>query len=781
MKRYACIHGHFYQPPRDNPWTGAIERQPSAGRDHDWNARVARECYVPNGEARVLDGSGRIVDLVDNYEWISFNFGPTLLAWFEKAHPHAYPRLLEADRLSAARLGGHGNAMAQAFHHTILPLSHPRDRRTEVLWGLADFEKRFGRKAEGMWLPECAVDDATLGELAEAGVKFAILEPHQAEAVRPLKEGPWTPAAKALKTGVPYLWRGAGGASLALFFYDGGLSRAVAFERAMSDSRAYAARLAGAVPAAAEDGLVLVATDGESYGHHDSFAEMGLAHLLRYALPEKGVEPVNLGWYLEKHPPLLEVRLKAGATSWSCAHGVERWRDDCGCGGTPGRHQKWRRPLRLALERLRGDLSALYEHEARDLLDDPWAARDAYIAVVLDRSEASVTAFLEKHAPTAARDAARRIKALSLLEMQRHALMMFTSCGWFFEEISRLEPVQVLEYAARALELARGFGADLEPGLVRDLAEASSNEADFGDGAGVWEKLVRPNVHTPDHVAAHYAVSLLFQDKPPEIIQGRRASCTHLARRTSDGVTVAAGRAEFVEPATTEPWKRSFFAAVLTGQRVQSFVCSGDLPQDKFEALLADAAQGTESCPLPPGRLFLLRDLRPDEREKVLGLVLSRRLTRWETVARDAFEETLPLVEQYRGLGLPLPPSLGEEARLALSHQLGHCAERFAAGEDGALEDYRAALARGRAAGVELLVGIVERPWELGVSRLLDRLEKDFGNGALGALRVAASLADESGLSDWRQAAQTRYFQLMKSRPASEPARETAAALGISV
>jgi len=779
VKRYACIHGHFYQPPRDNPWTGAVERQPSAGRDHDWNARVARECYVPNGEARVLDGDARIVDLVDNYEWMSFNFGPTLLAWFEKAHPHAYARLQEADRLSAARLGGHGNALAQAFHHSILPLAHPRDRRTEVLWGLADFRKRFGREAEGMWLPECAVDDATLGELAAAGVKFAILEPHQAADVRPLKGGAWTPADKALRSGVPYLWRGADGAELALFFYDAALSRAVAFERAMSDSRAYAARLAAAVPPTADDGLVLVATDGESYGHHDSFAEMGLAHLLRYALPEKGVEPVNPGWYLEKHPPRHEVRLEAGATSWSCAHGVERWRDDCGCGGVPGRHQRWRKPLRDALERLRGQLAALYEREARGLLDDPWGARDAYISVVLDRSEESVARFLERHAPTAVRVEERRVKALRLLEMQRHALMMFTSCAWFFDEISRIEPVQILLYAARAVELARGFGEELEPGLVRDLAEAPSNEP-CGDGAAVWEQLVRPNVHTPDHVAAHYAVSLLFEEKPPESVQGRRASCARVSRRAAEGVAVAAGRAEFVEPATTERWTRRFIAAVLPGQKVQAFVCAGDLPEDRFEALVADAARGYEASPLPPGRLFLLRDLRPDEREKVLGLVLKRRLTRWETVARNAFEETLPLVEQYRGLGLPLPPSLGEEARLALAHQLRHCAESFAAGEARALEDFRATVARGRAADVEILLGVVERPWERGVARLLDELERGFQDDSLSRLRDAAALAREVGLADWRPAAQTRFYRLLKSRPESALAREAAAALGLA-
>ncbi|MCR4293915.1 MAG: DUF3536 domain-containing protein, partial [Elusimicrobia bacterium] len=389
MKRFACVHGHFYQPPRENPWTGAVERQPSAGRDHDWNARIARECYVPNGEARVVDSEGRITDIVDNYEWMSFNFGPTLLAWLETAHPHGYARLLAADKESAARLDGHGNALAQAFHHSILPLASPHDRLTEIRWGLADFKARFGRDAEGLWLPECATDDATMAAVAAEGVKFVILEPHQADAIRPLSGGVFKSASDALRPGTPYRWTD-GKNALAVFFYDGPLSRSVAFERAMSDSNAFAGRVLSRLPPVAEDALALLATDGESYGHHESFAEMGLAHFLRYALPAKGVTPVNLGWWLAKHPPRHEVRLREGGTSWSCPHGVERWRSACGCGAVEGASLDWRAPLRSALEGLRDKFAALYEKEAKGLLPDPWAARDAYVSVVLDRSGENV-------------------------------------------------------------------------------------------------------------------------------------------------------------------------------------------------------------------------------------------------------------------------------------------------------------------------------------------------------------------------------------------------------
>jgi|CXWL01.1.fsa_nt_gi hypothetical protein len=766
MKRCACIHGHFYQPPRENPWTGAVERQLSAGRDHDWNARIARECYVPNTEARVVDGGGRIIDIVDNYAWMSFNFGPTLLAWLEKAHPHAYARILEADRVSAQRLGGHGNAIAQAYHHSILPLASARDRTTEIRWGLADFRKRFGREAEGLWLPECAVDNATLMAAATEGVKFVILEPHQAE-------GPVT-------QGVPYQWS-YGTLRLAIFFYDGALSRAVAFERAMSDSRAFAARVGAGLPPTAEDSLTLLATDGESYGHHESFAEMGLAHFLRYALPERGVESVNLGWYLAKHPPRKEVRLQSEPTSWSCAHGVERWRSDCGCGATGHMRQDWRAPLREALEGLRGQLDALYETQARGLLCDPWRARDAYISVVLDRSEENVARFLSEHAPSA-RDEAARVRALTLLELQRCALMMFTSCGWFFDELSRLEPVQVLLYAAHAIELARSLGADFEPEFVAALAKAPSNDPVLRDGAGVWKSLVVPQIVTPDHVAAHYGAALLFADQPPAVMHHHRAESSRFTRRVEGGVTVAAGRATFSDGNTGARWTRSYFAAILPGQRVQVYVCAADLPDSRFEALLSAAAGGVEATDLPPGRLFLLRDLRPDERENVLTLVLKRRLERWESVGRDQLEDSLALAEQFRGLDLPLPPGLGEETRVSLAHALADAARRFEKDVFGALDDLKSILQRTAAARLHFSSARAEESFARGVGRLLDTLEKDSAETDAQELVKAVEVAVLAGLGDWRPAAQVRVFRwLKKNQPPSPAARRLGELLDIKL
>ena len=744
-----------------------MERQLSAGRDHDWNERIARECYVPNGEARVVDSAGHITDIVDNYSWMSFNFGPTLLIWLEHAHPHAYAGLLAADKKSAERLAGHGNALAQAYHHSILPLASPRDRTTEIRWGLADFRARFGREAEGLWLPECAADDATMAAVAAEGVKFVILEPHQADAVRPLTGGAWKRASDALRPGLAYQWSD-GTRKLSVFFYDGPLSRSVAFERAMSDSRSFAGRVLSRLPPTAEEELAVLATDGESYGHHESFAEMGLAHFLRYALPEKGVQPINLGWWLARHPPRHEVRLREGGSSWSCQHGIERWRSACGCGAVDGASLEWRAPLRSALNGLRDKFAALYEKESAGIFPEPWSARDAYISVVMDRSEKNVARFLSRHAPGVQTEDAR-VRALTLLELQRHSLMMFTSCGWFFDQLSRIEPVQILLYAARALELARALGADYEAGFLSELK----------DEEGIWEKNVKPQIVSPDHTAAHFAVSLLFADQPPASIHHHRVESKRFTRRVEGGITVAAGSATFYDGCTRASWTRTFLAAVLKGQRVQSFVCPGELPDEQFESLLHAAAGGTEAA-LPPGRLFLLRDLRPDEREQVLTMVLKRRLSRWESAGRDQLEDALSLAEQFRGLGLPMPTGLDEETRLSLAQALVGAARRFSEDAYGALDELKSVVMRARAAGFPVPFERAEPAFARGIERLLDGLENGAADEAARNLVEAAEAAEIAGLSDWRAAAQVRVFRWLKSRKQDTPlSRRLGELLGI--
>jgi alpha-amylase/alpha-mannosidase (GH57 family) len=478
------VHGHFYQPPRENPWTGAIDHQPTAAPFHDWNERVHAESYLPNSEANIVDAAGERT--VNNYERMSFDVGPTLFSWLADVHPKTYGRILEADRASARRLG-RGNAIAQGFHHAILPLSSDHDLRTEVRWGLADFRHRFGREAEGMWLPETAASDKVLGVLVEEGVDFTILAPWQAARWRP-QGGNWIEAGEAgLDTRLPYRWEhpDGSGRSLALFFYDGEIARSIAFEKATSSAEGLIDLF---VRRGGGDGTVVTAaTDGETYGHHHIFGEIGLAYALFVEAERRGLQTTNYAAFLERFPPRRAVQLPAGeGTSWSCAHGVGRWQEDCGChtGGEPGWNQAWRAPLRKGLEVLKGAADAAFERAGRELVTDPWAARDDYVSVVI--GAATWDHFLRRWGARLLQDG-ERARARLLFEMQRSALAMFTSCAWFFSDISGIETVQILRYAARTIELLE----DLEQwvptqAFLAELEQAKSNIPAFGTGADIF-------------------------------------------------------------------------------------------------------------------------------------------------------------------------------------------------------------------------------------------------------------------------------------------------------
>ncbi len=499
MSRFVCVHGHFYQPPRENPWLEEIEPQGSAAPYRDWNERITAECYAPNAAARVLGARGLIVDIVDNYASISFDAGPTLLSWMEKSAPDTYRAILAADRAARARFRGHGSAMAQCYNHVIMPLATSRDKRAQVLWGLRDFEHRFGRRPEGMWLPETAVDLESLDLMAAEGVMFTVLAPRQAARVKPLAGGEWTGVGDGrVDPRRPYLCRLPSGRTIALFFYDAGISHDLAFGGLLRDGEGFARRLVAASGPGGPDGrpgLVHVATDGETYGHHHRFGEMALAYALRRIESDGLAEITVYGDFLERFPPAEEVEIFED-TSWSCCHGLERWSGDCACssGAHDGWSQAWRAPLRAAMDRLGERAAEIFERGLGPLVADPWRARDDYIRVVLDSSPDSAEAFLAGHAGSAlaAPDAA---KALKLLEMERHAMLMFTSCGWFFDDVSNVETVQIMQYAARAIQLAREVsGVDLEPEFVRGLEAAKSNVRRHRNGAVLYEALVRPAI-----------------------------------------------------------------------------------------------------------------------------------------------------------------------------------------------------------------------------------------------------------------------------------------------
>ncbi len=493
--RYVCIHGHFYQPPRENPWTERIDVEPTAAPFHDWNERITAECYAPNAAARILGGDGKVVARVNNYASMSYNFGPTLLSWLERHAADTYKAILAADAESSRRFSNHGSAMAQAYSHAILPLASEADKDLQVVWGLRDFERRFGRRPEGMWLPETAVDVESLEALARYDIGFTVLAPHQARRVWSADKGRWHDVpAGSIDTTKAYRCVLPSGRTVALFFYEGPTSRAIAFEKLLANGETFARRLIAIFHGdLGRPQLASVATDGETYGHHHKFGDMGLAFATRLIEESAEVRLTNFAEFLDRHPPrdLVEI---APATSWSCAHGIERWRSNCGCATGPHRgwSQEWRGPLRSALDVVRDGTSDLYERLAPSFFGDPARALLESVDLAPPARPSVVSVFLEQHAGRAL-DSSGRDRARRLLEMRRQAVLMQASCAYFFEDIAGLEPVQVLSHAARAMALCRELGGpDLEAPFLDHLGRARGNRRALPDGRVVYDKLVRP-------------------------------------------------------------------------------------------------------------------------------------------------------------------------------------------------------------------------------------------------------------------------------------------------
>ncbi len=678
--KYVCIHGHFYQPPRENPYLEAIELQDSAYPYHDWNERVTAECYAPNAASRILDPENRILKLKNNYSEISFNFGPTLISWMKEQAPRVYDSILEADRDSQEKFSGHGSALAQGYNHMILPLANRRDKVTQVKWGIADFECRFGRKPEGMWLPETAVDTETLEVLAESGIKFTILAPRQAKRVRSKASHRFHDVSEAkIDPARAYLAKLPSKKRLSLFFYDGPISQAVAFEGLLSDGKRFADRLMSGFSDAREGAqLVHIATDGESYGHHHHFGEMALSYALDEIESGGIAKLTNYGEFLEKFPAQEVVEIVENS-SWSCVHGVERWRSDCGCksGGHPW-NQQWRGPLRAALDWLRDCLATIFESRLKLFFRDPWAGRDDYIRVILDRSDESVEAFFAEHASRPLTPD-EQVIALKLLEMQRHAMLMYTSCGWFFDELSGIETVQVIHYAGRALRLAEDVaGESIEPGFLQHLANAKSNLTEHGDGARLYEKWVRPAVVDIPRVAGHYAISSLFESYPDKT----RIYCYEVDRlkyslEAEGKMRLATGTAQFRSAITKECAALSFSVLHLGDHNVTAGIQSFEKYSEEEEKKLigafaqADTAEVIRLLDQAYGKnIFSLRQLFRDEQRKITSLILNDSLSSAAAVYRTVFESQGPLIRFLNGLDIPVPNALKSAAEIALNNQL---------------------------------------------------------------------------------------------------------------
>jgi len=683
MERYVCIHGHFYQPPRENSWLEAVELQDSAYPYHDWNERVTAECYATNATSRILDAEGRITEIVNNYGKISFNFGPTLLAWLQQHAPDVYQAILEADQVSQSYFSGHGSALAQAYNHMILPLANRRDKVTQVVWGIRDFETRFGRLPEGLWLAETAVDLETLDVLAEFGIKFTILAPHQASRVRALDAENWEDVSGGrIDPTMPYLIRLPSDRSMALFFYDGPISRAVAFEGLLNRGDVFARRLMDGFSQDRNGPQILhIATDGESYGHHHHRGNMALAYALHTIESQELARLTNYGEYLEKYPPSHEVEIYE-KSSWSCAHGVDRWWRDCGCssGQHPGWNQAWRTPLREAFDWLRDTLAPAFEEKLGKIFHDPWEARNDYVRIILDRSPHTWNDYLNRHAAVSP-EAIDRSQVVKLLELQRHALLMYTSCGWFFDEISGIETVQVIQYAGRALQLAHELFEDaIESRFLELLARAPSNIGGHKDGRRIFEKFVQPAMVNLDKVGAHYAISSMFEDYPDKISIYCYAVARQAYRYQEVGRTkLAVGRLRVTSEITDETQTLCFGVMHWGDHNISGCLrsCTQEEPspeftQDVFETFLRADFPATlfrlENYFGASG--YSLRNLFRDEQRKILTTILESTLADAEGLYRQIYDTNAPLLRFLTDIRIPAPGAIMAAAQYILNASL---------------------------------------------------------------------------------------------------------------
>lgn len=681
---FLTIHGHFYQPPRENPWLEAIELQDSALPFHDWNERINKECYNPNSISKIVDNRNRILDVVNNYEHMSFNFGPTLLSWMEHFAPLTYERIIKADIESVSEHSGHGNAMAQVYNHIIMPLANENDKQTQIKWGIRDFEYRFGRKPEGMWLAETAVDDETLKFLEENGIKFTVLSPYQALKFRQEGDKDWQDVswgnidpARSYR----YYIKSAPGKFIDLFFYDGAISRSVAFDELLKDGNKFIKRLKEGISDCRDyPQLINIATDGESYGHHTKFGDMALSYVLKIRAKDEGFKITNYAEYLDKYRSNCEVDIKQ-ASSWSCFHGVGRWKEDCGCstGGHPGWNQKWRKPLRDALDYLRDELIVVFENEGQKYFDNVWNVRNKYINVILDRNEMNVKKFQQGNFKPDLTDD-DKVHAMELLEIQRQAMLMYTSCGWFFSEISGIETVQIMKYAARAMQLAARFTSkNLEEKFLEILSQAKSNIPEFGTGKDIFERFVKPSIITVKQIATLWALSSLYQDFEDE----ENVYCYTITRKAYKKVqknssTFIVGHIEIQSKITLQKSNVMFALMQYAGG---DFHCTIKEYSDdaEFNRIKNDLIKIYTMNTLTEiiraldeyfgKEYFTLKDIFIEERRKILQILLKGKLEKFSQTYQEMYDEGKGSIYHLQGLGLSIPDEFKISAEYALSHK----------------------------------------------------------------------------------------------------------------
>ena len=684
MDKYICVHGHFYQPPRENPWLEDVELQDSAYPYHDWNARITEECYRQNAASRILGSDRKIIDIVNNYANMSFNFGPTLLYWLESHAPDIYEKILDADKKSRERFSGHGGAIAQAYNHMIIPLSNDRDKHTQALWGIRDFRQRFKREPEGLWLTETAVDIHTLEVLAEYGIRFTILSPRQARRVRAIGGRRWKNVNEGnIDTTVPYVCHLPSGKRIVLFFYHGPVAQDIAYGGLLHSGANLADKLLNSFPQNTEEArLIHVATDGESFGHHHRHGDMALAYCLHHVKANNLAKITVYGEYLENFPPIHEVEIWENS-SWSCVHGVERWKNNCGCCANQALHgrQQWRAPLREALDWLRDTLAAIYEQRMSDYSGDPWHVRNEYITVINDRSPENVDTFINDKAGSPL-DHDNRVTFLKLLEMQRNAMLMYTSCGWFFDRVTGIETVQIMEYAARAMQLCRDVqNQDMEPEFKSRLERVPANHHQYGNGKDVYEAQVEPARVDLDRVGAHFALCSVFEEENKEQAQIYCYSIENEDyQRSEAGVQVLiTQKIHIISNITQET--QSFASAVLyLGDQnlfaaLRPRLADGDT--DLVEQKLTEAfdkADNNEVMQLMNTAFELknysLSHLFKDQQREIVNRLLANTWEEIEASFRHIYDHNFALMLTIRNMHMPLPRPLATAAKFILNNDL---------------------------------------------------------------------------------------------------------------
>ncbi len=690
FNKYICIHGHFYQPPRENPWLNQIEVQDSAYPFHDWNERISHECYGPNAKARILEDKGRLTELLNNYRFISFNFGPTLLSWLEKSEKSVYEQIIQADIDSYKARDGHGNAIAQAFNHIIMPLASRRDKITQVIWGINDFKLRFSREPEGMWLPETAVDTETLEILIDNGIKYTILAQKQALKFRNLSTEPWIETnSDAIDPSRPYLCRLSQNRSITLFFYDGPISQSIAFEGLLHSGEAFKNRLMSAFsPERNWNQLVNIATDGESYGHHHRFGEMALAYAINAINTDPEVKLTNYGEYLALNPPEAEAQFHENS-AWSCAHGVGRWSTDCGCciAPKPNWNQKWRAPLREGLNLVRDRVDKIFESQLKDLIKDPWASRDQYINLIINENHKN-SVFLKRHELKPLRKGAKEL-VLKMLEMQRNRMYMFTSCGWFFDDIAGLEALQILRYAAAALQIAQLFDPLLTKEFLSILSLARSNENPGLSGADLFTQKIIPQVADLGKVAAHIAIASLFEDLPIRYkFYCYNVNLIEHEKERSGEKTLMIGRTLIANSITTESESLNFAVIHHGGVDLRCSISNSDTQE--YELLRTDLIEtfrkqsSTELIRKMddyfPEKYYSLADLFVDERRKVIETITHKMYEEQEWILEEFYRNNKDIAVLIKSNEAKLPVTFLAAAVLVIERTILSELEKLASG-----------------------------------------------------------------------------------------------------